>query len=216
MAGYLYSIRPVFVIYFVQLDNDNLYHAFSLLVLVQYPGYLVTISCFSISSYLVFFLFLFLFFNFSFDEELVFYSQVQLISVRRSCKKKIGNVTIRDAIHDPSWNSEEKRNATEQNFALDAIRFHYLWMTLQVALNRSVVLAIDIPTCRAPLSWLCSDSALYPDVSGYCLKRQIWNSLWRPIYVMNSLMILNYPVIPSHRRSATVSLETWLLYKFKL
>ena len=102
MAGYLYSIRPVFVIYFVQLDNDNLYHAFSLLVLVQYPGYLVTISCFSISSYLVFFLFLFLFFNFSFDEELVFYSQVQLISVRRSCKKKIGNVTIRDAIHDPS------------------------------------------------------------------------------------------------------------------
>ena len=72
MAGYLYSIRPVFVIYFVQLDNDNLYYVFSLLVLVQYPGYLVTISCFSISSYLVFFLFLLLFFNFSFDEELVF------------------------------------------------------------------------------------------------------------------------------------------------
>ena len=162
------------------------------------------------------FLFLFLYFNFSFDEELVFYSQVQLISVRRSCKKKIGNVTIRDATHDPSWNSEEKRNATEQNFALDAIRFHYLWMTLQVALNRSVVLAIDIPTCRAPLSWLCPDSALYPDVSGYCLKRQIWNSLWRPIYVINSLIILNYPVILSHRCSATVSLETWLLYKFKL
>ena len=59
MAGYLYLIRPVFVIYFVQLDNDNLYYVFSLLVLVQYPGYLVTISCFSISSYLVFFCFCF-------------------------------------------------------------------------------------------------------------------------------------------------------------
>ena len=172
-----------------------------MLVLVQYPGYLVNISCFSISSYLVFFCFCFS----------ILASMKNLFFIRR-----YNYVTIRDAIHDPSWNSEEKRNTAEQNFALDAIRFHNLWMTLQVALNRSVVLAIDIPTCRAPLSWLCPDSALYPDVSGYCLKRQIWNSLWRPIYVINSLIILNYPVILSHRRSTTVSLETWLLYKFKL
>ena len=113
MAGYLYSIRPVFVIYFVQLDNDNLYYARSGPIPWVFSYYFVLFDIF------VSCVFLFLFFNFSFDEELVFYSQVQLISVRRSCKKKIGHVTIRDAIHDPSWNSEEKRNNNTLSLSLN-------------------------------------------------------------------------------------------------
>ena len=58
---------------------------------------------------------------------------------------------------------------------------------------------------------LSSDIVIFALTKGQRSKRQLYNSLRWPIYIFNLVDLTKLPCYP-HRRSTTVSLETFTLY----